>query len=128
MMSGAAVDLTSSICFFEFMAKPSEFSGPDVFHTFGIVSAEDRGVVGHLHLDGERFQAVSAGVRVDEGEKLTDVISIGHDIGRRDVERGKCGVQGAKERFKGRFRVTSCVLGNIHEARILFQPSGCRWG
>ena len=79
-MSSAPFDLSSRIRLLEFVAKAPEFFWSDILHCLGLIAAKNRGILRYLNIDGEGFEPVPAGARVDEREKLTCVVSVSHNI------------------------------------------------
>ena len=95
-MSSAAADLVGGVVLLEFVAEASELMGFDKLGGCGLLAGEYCRVPGDLNVDGERFESVSGRAWVNEREEFTDIVSVGHDISRPDVECGIFQEQRAK--------------------------------
>jgi hypothetical protein len=102
------------------MAITSELVRTNVFLRFGLLAAEDGGIVRDLDVDGEVFPFVTTPTRVYEAKELADVVPVGHDVDRGDVERWMRYVQRAEERFEGAVWVFGGVLSNVDMPSVLF--------
>lgn len=65
-MSSAAADLTSRVCFLEFVTKAPKFTGSDKLVGRSLRSTKYCSVVCDLNIDGECFKSISGGARVNE--------------------------------------------------------------
>jgi hypothetical protein len=86
VMSSATADLGNSIRFLEFVTKAFELLWSDILDSLGLVTAKYYGILRYLDVYGECFEPVSSGARVDKREKLTDVVSVSHNISPTNIE------------------------------------------
>ena len=86
MMFSAAADLTSSVYLFEFVTKAPKFMQSDELVGCGLCAREYCSVFRDLDVDGECFESVSRRAGVNKREEFTDIVSVGHDINRADIE------------------------------------------
>jgi hypothetical protein len=82
------------------VAITSELVRANVLVRFGLLAADNGGIVRDLDVDGEFLPFVTAPARVYKDKELADVIPVGHDVDRGDVEGWMRDVQRADERFE----------------------------
>jgi hypothetical protein len=87
MMSSTPTNLTNSALLLERVAITPELVRANVLIRFGLLAAEDGGIVRDLD------------ARVHKAKELADVVPVGHDVDRGDVERWMRYVQRAEERL-----------------------------
>jgi hypothetical protein len=99
MMSSTPTNLTNSALLLERVAITPELVRANVLIRFGLLAAEDGGIVRDLDVDGEVLPFVTTPARVHKAKELADVVPVGHDVDRGDVERWMRYVQRAEERL-----------------------------
>jgi hypothetical protein len=123
-VSSTPTNLTASALLLKRVAIAFELARINVFLRFGLLAAEDGGIVRDLDVDGEVFPFVTIPARVYKAKELADVVPVGHDVDRSDVERRMRYIQRAEERFEGAVWVSRGVLSNVDMASVLLQSEG----
>ena len=85
-MSSTTDDLISGVCLLEFVTKALKLVLSDKFACCGLLATEYCGVLRGFDIDGKCFQSVSGRAGVNERDKFTDIIAVGHDINRMDIK------------------------------------------
>ena len=119
MVACTTADLISSICLLEFMPEADMFTRPDILHGRSLLATENRSVASDLDVDSKWLVLSPTLDRVNEPEKFPDIVSVGYDISRADVERWIRDEQCAEQGFERAVRMASSVLGDVDEAGVL---------
>ena len=120
VVSSTPINLTPSALLLKRVAIASELLQTNFFLRFGLLAAEDGGIVRDLDVDGEVVPFVTTPTRVYKAKELADVVPVGHDVDRGDVERWMRYVQRAEERFEGAVWVSRGVTSNVDMSSVLF--------
>lgn len=82
VVSSTPTDLRVSALLLERVSIASELVGANVLLRFGLLAAEDGGIIPDLDVDGEVLPFVTISARVYKAKEFTDIIPVGHDINR----------------------------------------------
>lgn len=80
MVPSAVLNLSDSVCLLKFVTKAPKFGWPNHLIGGGLVTTEDCGLGSHIHLDSEWIEAIFGQSGFDKRQKLTNIVSIGHDV------------------------------------------------